>query len=501
MSSPAPSSVSPGQVFGKYVIKRVMAEGGMATVYEANHQRLGHRVAIKILARHLLAKRDIVERFEREARAAARIESPHVVRVVDVDVSDEGRPYIVMEYLEGRDLEAELRERGQLAIGDAIAYILEASAAVSVAHKVGVVHRDLKPANIFLAQEGGRRTVKVLDFGISKVTSANEVSATSTQTMLGTPLYMSPEQVRSARDVDGRADIWSLGVVLYEALSGQLPFLREDASGVIAAIVADPITPIGQLRPDLPPALAAVIMKALEKDRTQRFRLIDDFAAALIPFAPGWFRPPKAITVPPFAARGALPPELMHSLSDGIDSERTVADPNMAPDALRPLAPVQNVAAYAPTPAHVFMPSQTQTPEPSQPSAVARTTAGGDKKLALQDNRQRTILLVALGVIAVCMVIFVGLYLRNSSPQQATPRTPPQLPEVPSAPPVAGRGTLVVTKADGICSVSIDGASVGSTMYSQPVASGTHEISCASGTDVRKQTIQVVAGQTARVNF
>jgi len=485
-SSPAPSSVSPGHVFGKYVIKRLMAEGGMATVYEANHAKLGHRVAIKLLARHLMAKPDVVERFEREARAAARIDSPYVVRVIDVDVADDKRPYIVMEYLEGRDLETELRAREQLPIGDAVAYLIEASAAVAVAHKAGVIHRDLKPANIFLAQEGPRRIVKVLDFGISKVSSANEVSSTSTQTMLGTPLYMSPEQVRSARDVDGRADIWSLGVVLYEALTGQLPFLREDASGVIAAIIADPITPVSQLRPDVPPELAAVVMKALEKDRNARYRLVDEFAAALSPFAPAWFRAPKMLTIPPLGP--GLPPHLAHSLSEGMDSDRTVADPNLAPDALyanRPMPPPQQLHMVA---------RGSHTPEPSQPSAVTRTTAGGGDRPGTSD-RSKLIMAIIIGTAVGAIAFATVLIVRARVEPLPTP--------IVTAPPPATTGKLSVSVTSGSCTIAVDNAPVGVTpVVGYDIASGSHVVTCTpQGGAVKRQQVDVVPGKTASVLF
>lgn len=437
----------------------------MATVYEATHQKLGQRVAIKLLARHLMAKPDVVERFEREARAAAQLDSPHVVRVIDVDVAADNRPYIVMEYLDGRDLETELRARSPLPIGDVAAYMLETCAAVSAAHRAGIIHRDLKPANVFLATDGTRRTVKVLDFGISKVTSPTQVSATSTQTMLGTPLYMSPEQVRSARDVDGRTDIWSIGVMLYEALTGQLPFLSEDASGVIAAIVSEPIVPVSQLRPDVPKPLADVVMKALEKDRNQRFRLVDELATALLPFAPAWFRPPRLSTAPPFLPQ--RPAELMHSLSEGIDSDRTVADPNAAPDALRPPPPPAPLA-----------------PEPSQPSAVTRTTAGGDKRKPASPNRVLLAILigVALGSLAFATIVIVRS-------RTASTRAP------------IGRASI--TSTGSTCAIAIDGVSSGSTpLEAVELGAGAHAIACTRGANAPKvQNVTIAADQTTRVVF
>ncbi len=377
-----PSSVQPGRAFGKYVVKRLVAEGGMAVVFEAQHSKLGQRVAIKLLNANLAQKPDIVARFHREAQAAARIPSQHVVRVIDVETTEDGRPYIVMEYLEGRDLEDEIRARGPLPVGDAVAFLLEAASAVSIAHRAGIVHRDIKPANIFVAEEKPRKVVKVLDFGISKVDSPTEISTTSTQTMLGTPLYMSPEQVRSARDVDGRTDIWSLGVVLYEMLTGQLPFYAEEASAVIAAIVSDPFVPVRQIRPDIPQALEDIVMKALQKDRNQRFRLVDDLSNALLPFAPPWFRQPvpSSDRVP----SPALPAHLSASLADSLEDEHTVADPDAAPDALK-------AAPQFPDTAPAFVPQQPQylAPEPSQPNAVTRTTAGGDKKRRIVEHALR----------------------------------------------------------------------------------------------------------------
>jgi serine/threonine-protein kinase len=282
----AATAPSPGigdVVGGKYRLSRLLGEGGMGIVYEAEHLRLMQRVAIKWLREDVLALPDALERFHREARAICRMRGPHVAHVMDVDADTEGRPYMVMELLRGRDLEAELQARGALPIAEAVDWVLQACAAIAEAHAEGIVHRDLKPSNLFLAEEAGARVVKVLDFGISKV-ARDEPSVTVTAMTLGTPLYMSPEQVRSARDVDVRTDIWSLGVILYELLTGSPPFLGT-TTAAIAAIVADATPRPREVRSEVPEGLQLAIMTALAKSPDDRFPSAEAFAAALTPFA------------------------------------------------------------------------------------------------------------------------------------------------------------------------------------------------------------------------
>ncbi len=274
----------PGMVIsGKYRLVRLLGEGGMGVVFEAEHQRLKQRVAIKVLQPARSGKRDAA-RFLREARAASQLVSHHVAKVLDVDELQSGLPYMVMEYLDGCDLENELANRGRLLIPEAVDYVIQACAAVAEAHERGIVHRDLKPSNLFLCDHGVERIVKVLDFGISKM--ADEASVTVTATSLGTPLYMSPEQIRDAKEVDQRSDIWSLGVILFELLTGTPPF--EGAGGATAvsvAIAMDPPPWLRTLRTDVPPELEQVVMRMLEKDRGERFQAIADVAEALQPFA------------------------------------------------------------------------------------------------------------------------------------------------------------------------------------------------------------------------
>ncbi len=297
VSASGSTELRAGDMLGdKYVILRVLGEGGMGIVYEAEHTRLGQRVAIKMLRDSVREQDDVVKRFDREARAAARLKGNHVAHVKDVDVLDDGTPYMVMEYLDGHDLGDEIDQRGSLPIEEAVRIGLETCSAMAEAHAMGVVHRDLKPSNLYLAEnDDGTYTTKVLDFGISKLILEQDTNVTMTRSSLGTPMYMSPEQIRSARAVDARTDVWSLGVILYEMLTGSTPFDGENATAVIASVTADPIQPVSERRHDVPPGLEVVVMKALEKVPEKRYASIVDFAEALAMYAadPGAWAPPS----------------------------------------------------------------------------------------------------------------------------------------------------------------------------------------------------------------
>ena len=238
-------------VLGKYRVIRQVGEGGMGVVFEALHERLDQRVALKLLRPEASASPEVVARFAREARAAGKLGSRHTARILDIEEHD-GLPIMVMEFLHGCDLAVELERGGPLAIEQAVGYVLATCVAMAEAHSLGIVHRDLKPSNLFLSEESGERIVKVLDFGISKMVETHDLHLTSTSGAMGTPLYMSPEQVRSAKKVDTRTDIWALGVILYELLTDSLPFYGENGTAVVAAIVADDPPPIREKRPDVP---------------------------------------------------------------------------------------------------------------------------------------------------------------------------------------------------------------------------------------------------------
>ncbi len=288
----------PGEVIAdKYEVVRLLGKGGMGVVLEARHRKLDQRVALKFLAPAELEQAGAVQRFEREARAAALLRSPHVVRTLDVDQTPDGLPFIVMEYLDGRDASSELVRRGRIPVDEAVDWMLQACVGMREAHASGIIHRDLKPSNLFLCTTpGAPLVVKVMDFGVSKVSASHgeTTELTSTQTTLGTPSYMAPEQLVSAKTIDARADVWSLGVVLYRLLTGALPFTAPTPTALaIAVATTDPVD-VATRGPWLPAELCAAIMKCLRREPQDRFADVGAFAAAIERFGSGRYQLPKS---------------------------------------------------------------------------------------------------------------------------------------------------------------------------------------------------------------
>jgi serine/threonine-protein kinase len=280
----------PGDLIAeKLRVERVIGEGGMGLVVAAEHIHLRQRVAVKLLRGEVASMPTVVERFLREARAMAALRGQNVVRVADVGTMNDGLPYMVMEYLSGRDLGEVLGERGRLSVADATDYVLQACEGLAEAHGIGIVHRDLKPSNLFLTRRSdGGPLVKVLDFGVSKLVDAkwDEKSLTDTSTIVGSPAYMSPEQIRSSKTVDARTDIWSLGVCLFKLVTGELPFASDTGAGLCAAIVLGEHPPsLREKAPEVPPAFDAVVMRCMTKSLEKRFQTVAELASALRPFA------------------------------------------------------------------------------------------------------------------------------------------------------------------------------------------------------------------------
>jgi serine/threonine-protein kinase len=404
----ADSPVTEGQILaGKYRVEKVLGSGGMGVVVAAWHLELEQRVAVKFLHPLAMERADTAERFRREARSAAKIRSEHVARVIDVGIMEGGVPYMVMEYLEGHDISDEMQKHGMLPIADAIDFVLQAIEALAEAHAAGIVHRDLKPANLFIAHRAdGTRIVKVLDFGISKSllgASVAELSLTRTSTLIGSPLYMSPEQMRSAKDVDTRTDIWSLGVIMYEMITGQPPYSGDSIPALCAALLSDTPMSMQALRAEVPPELEAAVMRCLAKDRSERFSTVSELARALAPF-------------------GSLSSQLH------VDrASRMLGATDVSISALPASAPIR---ASRPTP---------NPPNPATVDSWGRTDA--PMGVQSEPQRSRAPLFVGLGLtIAALLAVVLFLGIRDpSAPPSASASVaappPPPLSTVPTAAP------------------------------------------------------------------
>lgn len=294
VGEPIHERLLPGQLLaGKYRALRVLGKGGMGIVVAAEHIDLNERVALKLMLPDALESDEAMARFLREARAAVKIKGEHVARVLDVGKLETGEPYIVMEYLEGTDLGALIDKKGPLPIKEAADFLLQACEALAEAHALGIIHRDLKPANLFLARRpDGSALVKVLDFGISKIIPRRssqepvDVSITNTRQILGTPLYMAPEQLDSSRNADMTSDIWSLGAILFELLTGAVPFDGKTLQELRRRIRAEPAPALRSHRQDAPREIEEVVQRCLEKDPAKRYPNVAELATALSAFAP-----------------------------------------------------------------------------------------------------------------------------------------------------------------------------------------------------------------------
>jgi serine/threonine-protein kinase len=291
-----------GAEVDRYTIVRLLGKGGMGAVYEARHAKIGRRVAIKFLLPELAARAEILRRFENEAVAAGGLEHPNLVAVMDLGRALDGSPYLVMEFLQGEDCARLIRRVGPLPAARAVNIVLQACRGVAVAHDAGIVHRDLKPENLFLTDVGdGGDQIKVLDFGIAKLRPVEGQASTRTGSTFGTTHYMSPEQARGASDIDTRTDVWALGVVLYELLTGRKPFDGDQPLHVVHQVLNAAVPSLAAARPDLARGLVGAVERALRKDAGERFPSIRALASALAPFAA---RAPSAET----AAGGSTRP-------------------------------------------------------------------------------------------------------------------------------------------------------------------------------------------------
>jgi eukaryotic-like serine/threonine-protein kinase len=360
-------------IAGKYRVEERIGEGGMGIVVAAQHLDLGKRVALKILRGGPTADD---ARFLREARAVSRLESEHVSRVIDVGRADDGTPFIVMEHLSGSDLARHLRANGPLPCETAVRYVRDACEAIAEAHALGIVHRDLKPSNLFLvSRRDGSSLVKVLDFGISKVTrqldgAAEDVSVTARGAVVGSVAYMSPEQIFSPNDVDARSDIWALGVVLFELVTGRKPFEGDGPAAVGARIAAAKPTRLRELVPDAPAGLEAIIARCLEKEPSRRFPDVTALDAAL----GGTRTRPKAVPI-------AIGVAVVLALAGFLVSRTTppiaaAVDPVPSETTATALVTATSSAAPTPPPTSSVPPRESETATPiARPSVAVRASS------------------------------------------------------------------------------------------------------------------------------
>jgi serine/threonine-protein kinase len=328
--------LTPGtRIDGKFEIEDLVGRGGMGYVVRARHLVLDRVVALKFLNPNLASLPEAVFRFVREARAATRITNEHVARVLDVGKLPDGDPYMVMEYLVGRDLDDLLLTTGPIRVETAVDYVLQACIALAEAHALGIIHRDLKPSNLFLTERSdGSPLVKVLDFGISKsllIEGADGVALTQTSALIGSPAYSSPEQMRAAKSVTQASDVWSLGVILYELLTGRTPFEAPTVPELCAAVLHDEPTPLTAYSSGLPEDLGRVLMRCLEKPPERRWPTVTTLAEALVPFA---------------SASGVESFERIRGIA--WKAQRPPSDPDMPPSSRRQGAPLAVAAPAAP---------------------------------------------------------------------------------------------------------------------------------------------------------
>jgi serine/threonine-protein kinase len=380
-----------GDLVGTSVrLERLLSEGGMGSVWLAEHLTLHTQVAVKFMMAELATDPALLARFTREATAAAQIKSPHVVAISDHGVSSDGVPFIVMELLQGEDLDDRLTREGRLGLAETTKIVRDVCKALASAHKAGIVHRDIKPANLFLVDVEADVFVKVLDFGIAKQTKDVVDGVTHTGMLLGTPHFMSPEQVLEAKNVDFHADLWALAVVAYNCLTGQRPFRGETIGALSIAINNAVFLPPTVIVPELPAALDAFFAKALARDPSARFQSASELAAAFT---------------------GAVPRDAR--------SIRPPAEPGLRPGT-RP--------SYAPTvAARPAGPPSTVSAVESQPPPAATPTLGGTSMASRARRRRLTGAAAIGGVVVGCALSAIAFLSRPSLHEAAapTPATPP----------------------------------------------------------------------------
>ncbi|WP_437655252.1 serine/threonine-protein kinase [Sorangium sp. So ce1182] len=444
---------------GKYRILRQLGAGAMGAVYQAEHTGTGRRVALKVITGELASRQDIVDRFWREAKAAGRIDTDHITQVLDSGVDrDMNLPYLVMEFLSGEDLQGFLKKTGPIAPDVALRVIAQACLGLRKAHEAGVVHRDIKPANLFLARrEAGEMLVKILDFGIAKVVmeQAQETETaglTKTGSLLGSPLFMSPEQALGSKHVDHRSDLWSLGISLYQALSARTPFDHITAMGqLVVEINYGRLAPVQERAPWVPPEVAAVVDRALQRKPNERFQSATEMLDAIAPLLPhGWALTESMLTPVPEALRARVAPRLMVSSSPSL--------PEIPAPTFLPQDPQASQASPHPgNTAGAMARSQVAPPRGSPAKALLAVGAAALVTAGVVAGGYLAVRRASSTGVAVQAEARVGESIKAAIPAPPPSSAPAPEPKAPAVPPEPPTRTVELRTSPVNASVEVDG--------------------------------------------
>lgn len=495
-AAPEPGTI----LLDKYYVERVLGRGGMGFVVAVRHTSLNELFAMKLLRQDLQSKTEAHERFLREAQALARLRGEHAVRVQDVGTLADGCPYMLMEYLQGKDLKQVVEERGPLPVEDAALYMMQACEAIAEAHEQGIIHRDLKPANLFLTtRPNGTPCVKVLDFGISKDTIAASPDLTRTNAFIGSPAYVSPERLANNRIATAQSDIWAIGIVLYELMDGRVPFRAKIIADLVTKILTTPHVPLNQRRPGIPDEFEAIVQRCLEKRPERRYASVRDIIYDLEPFAARQQRPKPNRNAP---AGPALP-----------KVEKTIVLPPNAPvlqdepTTVLPLPPVPLPSVPLPPPARpkqaqtdpmpqmpLVVPDATPVPEVGSGERMAQTTHGWGNtsdSLALKDKRPLILGGAALIAIISVAILYVALGSTSDTTSETTTLSPQTTqaakpPGLSAAPGATSPATVRVTPVGDM--IPGENQPIGETPGNAPTAATSAKSAVPSGTGIKPRT-------------